>query len=121
MGDVVGGADELLDGRIRQVERRAVGRGLGTLLLRHLSLLRRRIGLGCYEVSPQPALSPRRFSFPRALDSEQPDYLMSELRFCSSAAFTGRGEAGNCSTVACWPSHSRVSSTVSPSGNSSAS
>ena len=49
MGDVVGGADELLDGRIRQVERRAVGRGLGTLLLRHLFLLRRRIGLGCYE------------------------------------------------------------------------
>ena len=49
MGDVVGGADELLDGRIRQVGRRAVGRGLGTLLLRHLFLLRRRIGLGCYE------------------------------------------------------------------------
>ena len=46
-GDVVGGADELLDGRIRQVERRAVGRGLGTLLLRRLFLLRRRIG--CYE------------------------------------------------------------------------
>ena len=31
-----------------------------------------------------------------------------------------RREAGNCSTVACWPSHSWVSSTVSPSGNSSA-
>src|SRR5207245_11505289 len=58
---------------------------------------------------------------PGKLDSQQPDYLTSESRFCPSAAFTGRGEAGNCSTVACWPSHSRVSSTVSPSGNSSAS
>ena len=51
MGDVaalLGGADELLDGRIRQVEQRAVRRGLGTLLLRHLFLLRRRIGLGCH-------------------------------------------------------------------------
>jgi hypothetical protein len=55
------------------------------------------------------------------LDCEQPDYLTSESRFWPSAAFTGRGEAGNCSTVACWPSHIRVSSTVSPSGNSSAS
>ena len=40
---------------------------------------------------------------------------------CPSAVFTERAEAGNCSTVACWPSHIRVSSTVSPSGNSSAS
>jgi hypothetical protein len=55
------------------------------------------------------------------LDREQPDYLTSESPFCRCAAFTGRGDAGNCSTVACWPSHSRVSSTVSPSGNSSAS
>src|SRR5215471_3146944 len=58
---------------------------------------------------------------PGKLDREQPDYRTSEAPFCRSAAFTGRGEAGNCSTVACWPSHSRVSSTVSPSGNSSAS
>src|SRR5215468_5218925 len=58
---------------------------------------------------------------PGELDREQPDYRTSEAPFCRSAAFTGRGEAGNCSTVACWPSHSRVSSTVSPSGNSSAS
>src|SRR5262245_2570280 len=58
---------------------------------------------------------------PGKLDREQPDYRPSEAPFCRSAAFTGRGEAGNCSTVACWPSHSRVSSTVSPSGNSSAS
>ena len=56
-----------------------------------------------------------------APDSEQPDYLTSESRFCPSAALTGRGEAGNCTTVACWPSHSRVSSTISPSGNSRAS
>ena len=54
-------------------------------------------------------------------NSEQPDYLTSKSRFCPSAAFIGRGEAGNCSTVACWPSRSRVSSTVSPSGNCSAS
>src|SRR5262249_36637649 len=27
----------------------------------------------------------------------------SESPFCRSAAFTGRGETGNCSTVACWP------------------
>src|SRR6266446_4008620 len=55
------------------------------------------------------------------LDRQQPDYLTSESPFCRSAAFTRRREAGNCSTVACWPSHSRVSSTVSPSGNSTAS
>ena len=62
MGDVaalLGGADELLDGRIGQVEQRAVRRGLGTLLLRHLFLLRRHLGLACHE-PPQPALSPRR-------------------------------------------------------------
>src|SRR5262245_18385476 len=58
---------------------------------------------------------------PGKLDREQPDYRTSEAPFCCSASFTGLGEAGNCSTVACWPSHSRVSSTVSPSGNSSAS
>src|SRR6516162_6422639 len=58
---------------------------------------------------------------PGKLDREQPDYLTSELLFCRSPAVTGCGEAGSCSTVACWPSHRRVSSTVSPSGNSSAS
>src|SRR5216684_4027976 len=57
---------------------------------------------------------------PPTLNAAAP-YLTSESRFCPSAAFTGRPEAGNCSTAACWPSHSRVSSTVSPSGNSSAS
>ena len=55
------------------------------------------------------------------LDREQPNQLMIESRLCSCAAFTGRGVAGNCSTLARWPSHSRVSSTISPSGNSSAS
>src|SRR5262245_13021300 len=58
---------------------------------------------------------------PGKLDREPPDYRTSEEPFCRSAAFTGRADTGNCSTVACWPSHSRVSSTVSPSGNSSAS
>jgi hypothetical protein len=33
----------------------------------------------------------------------------------------GRALGGSCSTVACWPSHSRVSNTTCPSGNSSAS
>ena len=61
MGDVaalLGAADELLDGRVRKVEQRAVRRGLGTLLLRHLFLLRRHLGLACHE-SPQPALCPQ--------------------------------------------------------------
>ena len=47
MGDVaalLGGADELLDGGVREVEQWAVRRGLGTLLLRHLFLLRRHLG-----------------------------------------------------------------------------
>jgi hypothetical protein len=57
----------------------------------------------------------------RKLDREQPNQLMIKSRLCSCAAFTGRGVAGNCSTLARWPSHSRVSSTISPSGNSSAS
>ena len=57
----------------------------------------------------------------RKLDREQPNQLMIESRLCSCAAFTGRGVAGDCSTLARWPSHSRVSSTISPSGNSSAS
>src|SRR6266568_2223914 len=39
----------------------------------------------------------------------------------SSAWLLVRGKAGNCSTVACWPSHNRVSSTICPSRNSSAS
>jgi hypothetical protein len=39
---------------------------------------------------------------PGKLDSEQPEiYLTGELRFWPSAAFTERGDAGNCSTVAC--------------------
>ena len=50
MGDVttlLGGANELLDGRVRPVKHRAVRRrGLATLLLRHLFLLRRHLGLG---------------------------------------------------------------------------
>jgi hypothetical protein len=39
---------------------------------------------------------------------------------CFSPA-SGRAAAGNCSTVARWPSHRRVSSTTCPSGNSNAS
>ncbi len=37
------------------------------------------------------------------------------------SAFSGSGSAGSCNTVACWPSHSRVTGTIWPSGNSSAS
>ena len=62
MGDVaalLGAADQLLDGRVGKVEQRAVGRGLGTLLLQHLFLLRCHLGLACHE-SPQSTLSPRR-------------------------------------------------------------
>src|SRR5215470_4422541 len=73
------------------------------------------------ESDRHPARSLLSCQQPGKLDREQPDYLTSELLFCRSAAFTGCGEAGSCSTVACWPSHRRVSSTVSPSGNSSAS
>src|SRR5277367_6130549 len=43
MGDVatlLGGADQRLHGRVRPVEQGAVRRGLGTLLLQHLFLLR---------------------------------------------------------------------------------
>jgi hypothetical protein len=46
---LLGGANELLDGRVRQVEQRAVRRGLRTLLLRHLFLLRCHVGLACHE------------------------------------------------------------------------
>jgi hypothetical protein len=38
-----------------------------------------------------------------------------------ASAMAGRPVDGNCSTVARWPSHRRVSSTTCPSGNSSAS
>jgi hypothetical protein len=38
-----------------------------------------------------------------------------------SSAVAARAPAGNCSTVARWPSHKRVTSTSCPSGNSSAS
>src|SRR5262249_48153200 len=38
-----------------EVEQRVVRRGLGTLLLRHLILLRRRLDVACHE-PPRPAL-----------------------------------------------------------------
>jgi hypothetical protein len=44
-----------------------------------------------------------------------------EPRICSCVALATRADAGNCSTVACWPSHRRVTSTICPSGNSRAS
>ncbi len=50
----LGGADELLDGRVEEVEQRAVRRGLGCLCLRHLVLrqlflLRPRLDVACHE------------------------------------------------------------------------
>ena len=48
-----------------------------------------------------------------------------DSRSCGSttvpSAVAARAPAGNCSTVARWPSHKRVTSTTCPSGNSSAS
>ena len=35
------------------------------------------------------------------LDGERADQVTREPRFCCSASFVARGEAGNCSTVAC--------------------
>src|SRR5258708_12194833 len=73
------------------------------------------------ESDRHPARSLLSCQQPGKLDREQPDYLTSELLFWRSAAFTDCGEAGSCSTVSCWPSHRRASSTVSPSRHSSAS
>jgi hypothetical protein len=42
-----------------------------------------------------------RFRQPGKLDGERPDQVTRETRFCCSASFVARGEAGNCSTVAC--------------------
>src|SRR5262249_16063002 len=64
MGDVaafLGGADELLDRGVGEVEQRAVRQSLETLLLGYLFLLRRLLDLACHEPS-QPALSPRRIA-----------------------------------------------------------
>ena len=61
VGDIaalLGAADQLLDGGVGEVEQRAAGRGLGTLLLQHLFLLRCHLGLACHE-SPQSTLSRR--------------------------------------------------------------
>ena len=54
-------------------------------------------------------------------DRERPDQVTRVPCRCCSASFVARGEAGNCSTVACWPSHSRASRMIFPLGNSSAS
>src|SRR5215813_10768678 len=56
---LLGGADELLDRGIGEVEQRAVRRALGCLLLRQVFLVRRSLGIACHK-PPQPALSQRR-------------------------------------------------------------
>jgi hypothetical protein len=57
----------------------------------------------------------------RSARPAQPDQATRGVRFCSSTSCAVRGAAGNCSTVACWPSRSELTSTTCPSGNSSAS
>jgi hypothetical protein len=61
VGDVaalLGAADQLLDGIVPEVDRRAVGRGLGTVLLRNLFLLFRRIGVACGTLKRRDVLAP---------------------------------------------------------------
>src|SRR5713101_1652542 len=61
VGDVaalLGAADQLLDGIVPEVDRRDVGRGLGTVLLRNLFLLFRRIGLACSTPERRDELAP---------------------------------------------------------------
>src|SRR6266853_3733581 len=61
VGDVaalLGAADQLLDGVVPEVNRRAVGRGLGTVLLQNLFLLFRRIGLACSTPERRDELAP---------------------------------------------------------------
>ena len=66
VGDVaalLGTVDQLLDGGVRKVEQRAIGRGVGTIRLRHLFLLWRRVGLACHKSLHNPhqvAILPRK-------------------------------------------------------------
>jgi hypothetical protein len=48
-------------------------------------------------------------------------HATAEPRIFSCAGLATRADAGNCSTVARWPSHRRVTSAICPSGNSRAS
>ena len=85
MGDVaalLGGVGELLDGRVGEIQQRAVRRGLGCLLLRHLFLLRRRIKKEGSSLSSRPCIGS---NFGRKMDL---------------GAFTGRGQGGPCLTDA---------------------
>lgn|GEM_PF-6338070 len=66
---------------------------------------RRAERLSCVEHSPTPA----------------GQVSISATGLASLASIAAFGEAGNCSTFARWPSHKRVSSTIWPPGNSSAS
>ena len=59
-------------------------------------------------------------AYPSARSIEN-EYSRSCRSTTVSSAVAGRDPAGNCSTVARWPSHKRVTSTTCPSGNSSAS
>ncbi len=69
--------------------------------------------LGAHVKSPECA--PRRAQHQEESEGSQTSGV---ARFSLAS---GRAAAGNCSTVARWPTHSHVSSTTWPSGNSSAS
>src|SRR5262249_21003444 len=94
---LLGGADELLDRRVGEVEQRAVRRGLGCLCLRHLFLrqlflLRPRLDVACHE--PPAGRSARAGSRPcRVADS-----LKGQLRLlktsCTDESFGSRRKCG---------------------------
>src|SRR6266436_3392001 len=61
VGDVaalLGATDQLIDGIVPEVDRRAVGRGLGAVLLRNLILLFRCIGVPCGTLERRDELAP---------------------------------------------------------------
>ena len=57
-----------------------------------------------------------RSNQPGKLDGEQPDQVTREPRFCCSASFVARGEAGNCSTVTFRPALPQACSLVCSGG-----
>jgi hypothetical protein len=89
------------------------------------------LGFGSYEATPinRAEIAPpyrcrrRRQRSPVSLALAGGQSDGESARACGSAfsAVAGCAPAGNCNTVARWPSHRRVTSTTCPSGNSNAS
>src|SRR6516164_1843660 len=75
----------------------------------------------CGTVHARPSRGDGLLIGPTDTDLTRGRYPTNATRVCSSTSAGVDGCAGNCSTVASWPSHNSVSSTISPSGNSSAS